>query len=635
MQLIRLFFLAASVPLLWGQEGPSLAQDLSESYRRLAGPPVGSAEVVRTCGLPSDYRFQYQLKATVNTPGSMVDGAAIRGDQFPRFLRPNHDSNFGFDRFAILGDHEAVDFERYDLTGSNINNRETWQRIGTDAVAGRLVSIFRPVWGAETLRAVLAQQRWGVDRPNVLLGHVISPNMARQPLYLQLVPPNLPPSEVVRISETVQFTSHVVNLWVPGFGDARIQAGNGVWGLPALATMFYEHFSDEYETLVVVTQSQELREADNFHRNVRNDVAGIGLRLFDDTAQYGSASVLQGVEVLPSPRWAENATALHQQAHQWSEYSAAWEVAGLVRSGYDPLNHTPLLTPGAVMAGAVLKPTRRVVQNSGEGNFEISETLPIIQYHPLTLYRMGLVSNDEIPTVLVFENQLQFGVDESTEPNRGVVVQGSTMTVGRDAFIMADGIRNGPSVPRVRRAVIYVSRNGLASQEEMNAVNFFAARLSAEEGVTSWERYPGFFGATGGRSRLESQIKPLKVPPMELGPDVEYLPIATDALVGVLFDRPVPGKVEVDQTVYVSGVLTLRDRTDYSIFCLRFFRYGSPNVNETFVCGSLRGRRFSFPVTFMSGQEGTYTIEPFAFWSNSGPQSARSRYGTMVVGHGS
>ena len=67
-------------------------------------------------------------------------------------------------------------------------------------------------------------------------------------------------------------------------------------------------------------------------------------------------------------------------------------------------------------------------------------------------------------------------------------------------FITADGVRNGSPVVRVRRAVIYVTRAGLASQAEMDAVNFFSARLAAREGVTSWDRYPSFFEATRGRA---------------------------------------------------------------------------------------------------------------------------------------
>ena len=145
----------------------------------------------------------------------MADGEALRADQFPRVLTPAHAGSFGFDAFTVLGDHETVTFERRDPSQTSLVTVETWTRTGTSSIAGRLTSIFRPVWRAEVLRVALAGQRWGVDRPYLFWGDVVAPGTARQPVYLQLAPPNLPSSEVVRISATVQFASHTVNLWIP------------------------------------------------------------------------------------------------------------------------------------------------------------------------------------------------------------------------------------------------------------------------------------------------------------------------------------------------------------------------------------------------------------------------------------
>ena len=631
MRASHILLVIASVPLVVSSQAASSAQDLSASFASLAHYPVETAEPFRSCGTPADQLLRTHL--AVGQP--MADGEALRADQFPRFLTPAHAGSFGFDVFTVLGDHETVTFERRDPSQTSLVTVETWTRTGTSSIAGRLTSIFRPVWRAEVLRVALAGQRWGVDRPYLFWGDVVAPGTARQPVYLQLAPPNLPSSEVVRISDTVQFASHTVNLWIPDFGDARVQGGDEEWDLRTLATTFYQHFADAYETLAVVTQSRELTNQLGFHRNVRNGVAGIGLELFDDTAQYGSASVLQAVEVFPSPQWAENSTMLHQQAHQWGEYTGAWAAAGIVRRGDAPAIHTPLLAPGAVMAGAVLEAMRRVGESTSSGSGPVIElTLPTIQYNPLTLYRMGLIGSAELPTYQVFEDQGQFTPDRRDVPDDGVAVEGGAVSVTASDFITADGIRNGSPVTRVRRAVIYVTRTGLASQAEMDSVNFFAARLAAREGVMSWDRYPSFFEATRGRAELLTGITPTVVPTIEGGPNVAYLPVAPDALVGVCLDDPVPGRISVGQTIRINGSLTLSDRNDYSVVCFRFIRYGSFDVNETFVCGSLSERRFSIPVTFSATEQGTHTIEPFAFWMNSGPQAARSRYGAIVVGDG-
>ena len=218
--------------------------------------------------------------------------------------------------------------------------------------------------------------------------------------------------------------------------------------------------------------------------------------------------------------------------------------------------------------------------------------MPTILYNPLTLYRMGLIPAPELPTYQVFEDQGQFALDQNVSV--GTRVTAGRVAVTADDFIAVDGIRNGPVVFRVRRALVYVSRTGLASQDEMDVVNYFAARLAAHDGVTSWDRYPSFFKATQERAELQTDITPKPVAAEEVtkidaGPDVMYPDVATDALVGFRLDASIPGRIGVGQTVTLSGTVTLTDRTDYNIVCFRFIRYGSSDVNEVFVCGNLGG----------------------------------------------
>ena len=74
------------------------------------------------------------------------------------------------------------------------------------------------------------------------------------------------------------------------------------------------------------------------------------------------------------------------QPHQWGDYTQVWDRIGVARHGQAPESHIPLLSPGAVVAGAVLEGTRRVTDTTA-----IERTLPTVTFHPLTLYRMGLV----------------------------------------------------------------------------------------------------------------------------------------------------------------------------------------------------------------------------------------------------
>lgn len=104
----------------------------------------------------------------------LADGHPLHADQVPRFLRPDHEGTFGFDRFLVLGDYETVTFERVDPQAENDHTVETWPRTGTDAVSGRLVSVFRPAWDGSVLREALRRFAWGVDAPSFYWGRLAS-----------------------------------------------------------------------------------------------------------------------------------------------------------------------------------------------------------------------------------------------------------------------------------------------------------------------------------------------------------------------------------------------------------------------------------------------------------------------------
>ena len=566
-------------------------------------------------------------------PAPLPDGTPLQGEQFPRFLSPTHDDEFGFDDVLVLGDHPVIQFERRDPDEDLGFSLETWSRSGTTEWAGRVVSVFRLVWPAARLRDALRTQRWGVDRPFLLLGEIVVPGVGsngRRQLYLQIVPPNIPRSAVARASDTVQYASHAVNIWMPEFGRSRIRGGEADGDLVDLANRFYEVFVDQYETLAVVSQTTFLTGSTGLRRNVKNDVSGIGLDLFDATADYGSGGVLQGIELYPPGGWATARDALHQQAHQWGDYTRVWDQLGIVRRGDAPESHLPLLSPGAVMAGAVLEGTRRVAKTPA-----IERTLPTVTFHPLTLYRMGLVDLAGVPRLRVFVDQGQFSRTDRTAPPVDALVEGGAMTVVGSDFVAADGRRTGLRATHLRRALVYVSRAGLASPAEMDIVNFYAARLAATGGVTSWDGYPSFFEATGGRATLATDVTPKpgttlagKLSP---GPSAARLDVGTDALNDVILDEPIPGRIRVGDAVNLSGTVTATDGQASSIACFRFIRYGSTDPNEVFVCASLSARRFDLDLTFTAGQRGRYTVEPFLFGADASQPSARSRYGVIEV----
>ena len=136
----------------------------------------------------------------------------------------------------------------------------------------------------------------------------------------------------------------------------------------------------------------------------------------------------------------------------------------------------------------------------------------------------------------------------------------------------------------------------------MGIVNFYAARMAATDGVTSWDGYPSFFEATGGRAILTADVTPKPGTTLEgklsPGPSTEFVDVAIDALNDVTLEQPIPGQIAVGESVRLSGTVTALDSQESSIACFRFIRYGSTDPNEVFVCGSLAARRFTVDLTF-------------------------------------
>ena len=628
-------------------------QDNTQSYELLA---LDDEEAVRSEQLRSCATTLGLLERTAtgfNTATPLADGWPLRADQFPRFLRPTHQGDFGFYNFLILGDHEVVTFRRLDPNADEGHVVETWVRTRADQVDGRLVSVFNPSWSIDLFHDWLRHYSWGVDRPRIFWGELVVSSEAvvsvaadetidrgeeekTVNVFLSVMPPNIPEAKIVQVNEKVQFTSHAVNIFVPDFGDTRVRGGDSDFGEHLITRIFYEHFHDVYDVIAVMSQATQFTKFSAFHGNVQNDIKGIGLGLFDNSWFYGSRGVLKAVEGYPPGGWATLSTVLHEQGHQYGEYTNTWNEVGppletigtaIERKGHSPSAHTPLLYPGAVTYGAVLEGSVRVREEQGQ--YSIERTTPVVTYNPLTLYRMGLIPPEDLPTYQVFINQGQFSEEESVVPDLNSPIEQSRVEVTVNDMLAADGVRTGPVVDRVKRALVYVSRSGLVPPEEMHVVNYFAKRIGEISGVTTYDRFPSFTEATGGLSIMTTDIAPRtqKLDGIETGSDVSCAKIGTHALVGFVFDEEIGGCFDGNTTVKIAGNLILTDRSDYNAVCFKAMRYGDSSEDGLFVCGSINsGNRFDVEMFFPANRPGGWKLSAYAFFPDSGAQYPRSTY---------
>ena len=624
--------LAASVrpPAVHVAESPTARYAAS-----VVRPAIGDSPAIRGTLAPIERRMVSGFTSPSLMPQMAEPAlpAPLWYDQNPRLIRADHAGGLSLDNFLVAGDVATLTFERPALSAVDDNYlvRESWQRTSTTDIEGHLVSVFNPSWDSAALWDTIGWQRRGFDHPHARFGTLLIPRSSganagedaveRFAIRLRLAPLNVPAAQIAQIDASTQYASHVVNLVMPGFGDARLSAGDYGPELDEAAKRFYAHFSDEYASIALVPRQQHVVPYDAFHHNVRNPIAGLGaLPVFDDSAAYGSTGVLRSVEFYPDVSFTSNASSTHAISHQWVDY---WDWSGLVggidRAGRDPASHTPLLYPGEVYAGAVLDVTRRVAAVGRGTSYEVERTPAPAMLHPTTRYRMGLIGPEAVPELLVFENQGQFDQTDSSA-TIGIAIEGSGRRVHINDVLARHGARSGPVDDTWSRVTVVVSRDGLLSAEEMSYWNFFAARHAATGGTTSWEGIPSFFEATGGAVPLRTDVTPLHMAKLVETFETGYVPIAPGEFRDVQLDAPLPARFAVGETVAITGAVTTTERDDFNLACVNWTYPDALLVGQAgngLACEAVIGDRFSIPYRFAIGDAGQRALEIYLYYPDA------------------
>jgi hypothetical protein len=109
------------------------------------------------------------------------------------------------------------------------------------------------------------------------------------PIRIGFHPGGTPPLEIISFSAEIPYTS--------GAGAAVYEEYysyvNPLVNEVALMQRFYSQFPDAYFQLVFFTNFQQTMSGFANELNIKNDVTGIGLGIFDASSQYGSNSILE------------------------------------------------------------------------------------------------------------------------------------------------------------------------------------------------------------------------------------------------------------------------------------------------------------------------------------------------------
>jgi len=322
----------------------------------------------------------------------------------------------------------------------------------------------------------------------------------RYNLFINVLDEEVPEVPVEAIASDLQASPHLVNLYLPGILPANLDARE-------ITRRFYREYPDRFEFINIV--STPAYSANRYHFQVRNDVQGTGVSLFDRSADYGSAGRLQGINRFPIPGlfdMAEKAT-LHEIGHQWINYLTVPALRG-------GIPHWPISSLARGIMGWSLQggqggdfPYDFVPLGNGEYRM-VGDNARLPEFNDMELYLMGFLPAEAVG--------LHFAFPDQSQPFCSGCVWRGAVPVSVEDLIRAHGPRV-PPFPNAQTefavATIIVSTLRPLSRAEMAFFDHFAARGEA----TTPQRFSSGFAkgtalpfslATGGRGSLSTTLGP-------------------------------------------------------------------------------------------------------------------------------
>ena len=276
----------------------------------------------------------------------------------------------------------------------------------------------------------------------------------------------------------------------------------------AIAREFFRTHADEYDFVILWTTFDFAMEDDvlAFCRPVRNDVQGIGMPVFDDSALFGSSHRLQAsIDMALLSRWAmdplhpdfEKTLGVlgHEILHRWVAHVRFRMPDGSLSSallGKDGSHWSYLLdTDASLEYGADW-------QDNGDGTFTARAIRRF--WSPLDLYLAGFYEPGQVPPFFLIENP---AIDPLKLPELNVTIQGTKRVITVDDVVGAEGVRvpsAQESQKEYRAAFILVTRPGEpVTDAQIQGLNRVRRELSTR-----------FSALTGGRGLLD--VEPQAVP---------------------------------------------------------------------------------------------------------------------------
>ncbi len=591
-----------------------------------------------------------------------ADGTPLFFFQDPPVINYDYRGEVTLRDVTVVGNVSKINFDPSISDANQSHPDETWIRTGTDTLDGVKVSLFARTFAAEEIDLFFAGKRTGFDQPDLFIG-ALEPDLrgrsgsvvTRFNINLRVAPTSMKKVSVKRLDSQVSYSSDVINIVLPGFGNDRAQDGFSIQDRE-LAQAFYDSFKDTAHVIAMIPRWTNLSsEFSAFHRRTKQTITGIGTTIRDRNDEYGNPKTLLGVEFFRGVRFGRASTWIHELTHQWGHHFDWDAIAGIDRAGHQPSAHLPLATGGDTLIGSVLQADREVTGTArlprSARAFTIGFTEPPFVYHPWVKYSMGLLSRSKVPTLTVFKEQGQFDPDSATSPDVSTAVEGGTVQVSIDDITEALGERTGPKAPKkLKRAVVVVSREEVMSQAEFDYWTWVAQRhtyAKKDNGTMTFRGFGSLFQTSERKIKLVNVVDPKGGPKAKGRLKVAYPDYQRDDWRAVEFAARVPTKIKAGKAINFSGRVIATDRSDFNRMLIRLRKHDPAGTDR--LAARAEGpallrkaddieirddlgsdSTFSGSYTFSAAERGRYSLEFFVFWPDSGSQFDRE---TRTVFH--
>ena len=261
-----------------------------------------------------------------------------------------------------------------------------------------------------------------------------------------------------------------------------------------------------------IYKPQTFQENVPYSAMASNAVRQIGVRVFDNSAKFGSAGRLK-TTIYHS--FGSIAIMDHEIGHTWGVNIGS--SLGLIdQGGHHFVNLSDLggqlgayyLSPGYFDNPTVVDPSRRAghFADNGDGTWRLIPNTEIVAYSPLELYVMGLIPAGEVPPIHILESPDLTDIEHITAK--------SVRTITIEDIIRVEGGERTPSVAESQKdfSMAFIVTQDVAYNDAAYAFfSVLSMELMSKGGPDKRTTNAPFYWATGGRATLNTRL-PIDLP---------------------------------------------------------------------------------------------------------------------------